>query len=250
MKKHGTVRPSTGNQVAELFSSIAKVILSFVQILNFEQAKWLISHKTQLANAIRDAIRSLVGSVGDLPDYLIWWHNFYREEGIEIDFSSFQIPDRPEGDWWLILVAPGMTCNKVIQVLRKKFKVWVYTEDLDVVIDFEKEQRRAVDKPYAVWVKANVEADPELKNKSANDLGDTPAVTLMERLLLEVFHFCFASSGKHLDVQNITLCAGSRYCDGSVPSVLFHSAAGKVIVDWALPGNRGDDLRSRQAVSA
>ena len=86
-----------------------------------------------------------------------------------------------------------MTYNKVIQAMRKKFKVWVYTDDLDGAIDFSKEQRRAIDKPYAVWVRANIEADPELKNKSANDLGAMPAITLLERLLLEIFYFNFRS---------------------------------------------------------
>jgi hypothetical protein len=249
MEKNGTVREGTKGQVAELFGKISQILLAIVQVLNFNQLKWLIAHKAQLTKAIRDSVEALVGKIQDLPDYLVWWQKFYQEEGIEIDFSSFEIPEKPEGDWWLILVVSRMTCNKVIQAMRKKFKVWAYIEDLDKAIDLAKEQRRAIDKSYAVWVKANIEADPELKNKSANDLSAMPAITLLERLLLEIFYFNFASSGNHLDIENVTLCTGSRSSDGDVPYVYFYRYDGKVRVNWAHPVRAYVILRSRQAVS-
>ncbi|HAT73618.1 MAG: hypothetical protein US30_C0009G0042 [Candidatus Moranbacteria bacterium GW2011_GWF2_36_839] len=249
MEKNGTVREGTKGQVAELFGKISQILLAIIQGLNFNQLKWLIAHKAQLTKAIRDAVENLVGKIQDLPDYLVWWQNFYKEEGIEIDFASFHIPEKPEGDWWLIVVASGMTYNKVIRAMRKKFKVWVYTDDLDGVIDFSKEQRRAIDKPYAVWVRANIEADQELKNKSANYLGTMPAITLLERLLLEIFYFSFISSGNYLDIDNYTLCTGSRYLDGLVPYVFFYRSDGKVHVDWSHPSYADDRLRSRQVVS-
>lgn len=243
MKKNGTVRPSTNGQVVELFSSITSAILSFVQNINFEQAKWLIGHKKQLAKAIRDAILSLVGSVGDLS--LAWWWNFYQEEGIEIDFSSFQIPKKPEGDWWLVIVAPGVTYNKVIQNMCKKFKVR-FCADND--LDLRTEQRRAVNKPYAVWVKANVEADPELGNKSADDLEAMPVINLLERLLLEIYFFSFVSNGNHLDdITSITLCAGSRGCTGGVPGV--DCTDDIVAISWYRPNRADVNLRSRRVVS-
>lgn len=249
MEKNGTVQKATWDQAGEIFTNIAKTILSFVQCLSFEQAKWLIGHKKQLAKAIKDAIKSLVDEIQDMPDFLVWWQNFYREEGIEIDFLSFKVPEKPEGDWWLILVAHGMTYNKVIQVMRKKFKVWVYVDDLDGEIDFSKEQRRAVDRPYAVWVKANIEADPELKNKSANDLEAMPAITLLERLLLEIFYFSFIFSDNHLDIGIYTLCLGSRYLNSYVPRVRFYLSDVKVHVRWARPSKAVNTLRSRQVVS-
>ncbi len=248
-KKNGTVREGTKGQVAELFGKISQILLAIVQGLNFDQLKWLIGHKAQLAKAIRDSVEALVGKIQDLPDYLVWWQNFYREEGVKIDFTSFEIPEKPEGDWWLILVASGMTYNQIIKIMRKKFKVWVYTEDLDGAIDFSKEQRQATDKPYAVWVKANIEADSELKNKSANDLGATLAITLLERLLLEIFYFSSISSGNHLDIDTWTLCTGSRHLVGDVPFVYFDRSVGKVFVHWANPSIANDLLRSRQVVS-
>ncbi|MGA2935985.1 MAG: hypothetical protein ABSF52_02645 [Syntrophobacteraceae bacterium] len=248
MKEHGTDRPITKKQVSDLCAGVTGEILSFVQNLNFEQAKWLFSHKAQLANAIRDAIRAMAGNFGDSPDYLIWWQNFYREEGIEIDFRTFEIPEKPYGDWWLILVAHGMTYNKVIQALRKKLEAWLYTKDLDAAINPNKEQRRAIYKPYAIWVQAKPEADLKLTNKSASDFGDMPGVTLLERLLLEVFYYCFVATGKHLDLQNITLCLGSRYNDGNVPGVNFCSSGDEVDIGDYRPEGRHENVHSRQVV--
>lgn len=251
MKKQtsGKVRPGTEGQVAEVFSGIMKVILETLFSLSFEQFKWLTGHGKQLANAIRDAIYSLVGAVQELPDHLKWWQDFYWEEGIKIDFLTFRIPEKPvKGSWWPILVAAGLTYNQVVQMLRKKFPVWLWTEDLDKAIDLSKEQRRAVDQPYVVWVKANVEADPDLANKSANDLVGQKMITLMERLLLEVLYFCAINSGQHLDIQNWTLCAGSRCQDGVVPGVSFRSHGVKVSVYWTRTVPAFDDLRARSAV--
>jgi hypothetical protein len=247
LEKNGTFREGTKGQVAEVFASITQILLVLVQSLSFNQLSWLVGHKKQLAKAFTKTIKSLVGEIQDLPDYLVWWQEFYLEEGIKIDFTFFEIPEKPAGNHWLILVAPGMTYNRVIQIIRKKFKVWVYTDDLDEAIDFSKEQRRAIDKPYAIWVKANIEADSELKNKSANDLGNMPAVTLLERLLLEIFYFSFISNGNHLDIKNVTLGTGSRNLDGDVPNVDW--GGGELIVDWYDSDNANDYLLSRQVVS-
>lgn len=247
-KSSGTVH-SDLNQIGEVLASIIQMILKTLVSLTKEQLQWLIGHKTQLANAVRDAIHSLIGAIQKLPEQLIWWQDFYREEGIVIDFATFQIPEKPKGDWWPILVASGLNYNQVIRMLRKKFPVWLWSEDLDKIIDFSKEQRRAIDKPYVIWVKANVKADPKLANKSANDLVGQKLATLMERLLLEVFYFCVVNPGQHLDIENWTLCSGSRYADGYVPRVDFDLRAGKVSVGWTHPGDADGRLRVRSVVS-
>lgn len=227
MKKRESVRLGTKHQVAEFFSEITFPVLSFVQRLNSKQLRWLIDHKTCVSEAICGAISSLVKNIESLPDYLIWWQNFYSEEGIDVDFSKLEIPNKPEGDCWLILVAP-MAYGDVIRALDKKFDVWVCKGDLDILIDFSKEQRRAAEKAYAVWVKAGVEADPD--TRSEEELGDAPAITLMEGLLLEAFYFGFISDGRHLNVENIMRCSGSRYLDGGIPDILFNSPSNKVCV--------------------
>ena len=52
---------------------------------------------------------------------------------------------------------------------------------------------------------------------------------------------------KHLDIQNITLCSGSRYLDGHVPRVRWYG--GRLLVHWSFPGDSSGSLRSRQIVS-
>ncbi|MCX6766489.1 MAG: hypothetical protein NT170_01765 [Candidatus Moranbacteria bacterium] len=108
-------------------------------------------------------------------------------------------------------------------------------------------ERTAENGHYAVWVRARVEADDEFKNLSANDLKKQghKGITLEERLVLELFYFW--KSGKHLDIQNVTLCAGSRYSDGNVPNVNWNDD--KLNVNWYNTGNANDNLRSREEVS-
>lgn len=249
MKEHGTVRPSTGKQVAELFSSITLVILSFVQSLNFKQVNWLIRHKTQCANAIRDAIRALVGSVGNYSEVLLDWHDFFRDVfGIEANFSDLIIPEKPEGFDRLLIIAEGMTPQKLYDKCAETFPSWKWTgRNLDEIVIFD---RTAKNGAYAIWVRDRVEADEELKNLSANQLKERgiPGITLEERLIYELKYF--RETGKHLDIDNVTLCSGSRYDDGDVPSVSFSRDDRKVYVHWAPPDGRDGRLRSRKTVSA
>lgn len=245
MKEHGTVRPSTGKQVAELFSSITSVILSFVQGLNFEQIKWLIGHKTQLANAIRDAIRALLVDVGDFSGVLLDWQNFYRKVfGIEVDFlSNLVIPAQPEGFDRLLIIADGITPQRLYDKCVQLFPSWKWTDgDLDEIVTSDRTGA------YAIWIRDRVEADEELKNLSANQLKErgVSGITLEERLIYELNYF--KETGQHLDTQNVTLCSGSRYSGGYVPYVVWFG--GKMRVNWSYPVYRSDVLRSRQVVSA
>ncbi len=90
-----------------------------------------------------------------------------------------------------------------------------------------------------------MEADEELKNKSANMLAEAgiKGETLPERLLHELKYF--TDTGKHLDVKNTTLCSGSRDPYGVVPLVDWLSVAGGMRMHWC----GLDDLRARAAVT-
>jgi len=107
-------------------------------------------------------------------------------------------------------------------------------------------ERTAKNSAYAVWFQNTVEADENLKNLSAYILKDKniPGITLEERLLMELKYF--KETGKHLDINNITLCAGSRYSDGGVPGV--HWGVGGMEVSWYGAGDYGGALRAREAV--
>jgi len=99
------------------------------------------------------------------------WQNFYKKVfGETVDFSNVRIPEKLEGGWWLIILAKGMTPERLFLKCQKKFIIWKWTDqNLDEIITSD---RTAKDGHYAIWVRANVEADLEFKNLSANELKE------------------------------------------------------------------------------
>ncbi len=171
------------------------------------------------------------------------WAKLYLEEfGIILGTSEIRIPIHRDGWNRLIVVAQGLTSEKIYQVMNKKMSVWKYSEDLNGVVSVRK-----TDKAYAVWVRDRVKADEELKNKSANDLkkDGTDCITLEERLLLEMMYL--QETGKRLDTDSLTLCAGSRYANGRVPRVYW--GGGRVNVDWCSSDYIPEFMFSRAVVS-
>lgn len=175
------------------------------------------------------------------------WQPFYRDLfGIDLDVTDLSVSKKQPGFDRLIVVVPGMTPQKLYGKCKGLFPCWKYTDkSLDEVVIHS--DRTAKGKPYAIWVRDRVEADEELKNKSANQLKqeDIPGITLEERLLYEIKYF--QETGKHLDIDNVTLCSGSRDDDGFVPRVYW--SVGKLRVYWFGPVNAFSTLRARQAVS-
>lgn len=176
------------------------------------------------------------------------WQKFYKSVfGIDADFSNVVIPKRPGPvkNWWLIIVAKGMMPQRLLDKCRENFSCWCWTnKNLDEIVESE---RTAKDGHYAVWVRARVEADEEFKNISADDLKkkNHTGITLEERIVLELYYFW--KTNKHLDIQNVTLCSGSRCSDGGVPSVDWGD--GRLDVSWDDSAFANDLLRSREAVS-
>ena len=191
-------------------------------------------------------VKKIFSVVSPYTDLLADWQNFYRDVfGLELDFSNLSIPEKRAGFDRLLIIAQGMTPQRLYDKCKELFPCWKWTEkSLDEIV---KSRRTSKDSAYAVWLRERVEADEELKNLSAEQLdeADVPGVTLEERLVYELKFF--KKTGKHLDIVNITLCSGSRYGDGYVPRVGWSD--GKMNVRWYDPDNARDFLRSRQTVS-
>jgi len=175
------------------------------------------------------------------------WKVLYRGLfGLDLDFSDLVVPAERKGFERLIVVAQGMTPQRLFDKCAGLFPAWKWTErSLDEVVHSE---RTAKDGVYAVWFRDRVEADEELKNLSATALEkrNVSGITLEERLLMELKFF--HETGNHLDVQNVTLCSGSRDSYGRVPSVYWFDD--RLEVDWYFPDSANDGLRSRGAVAA
>lgn len=175
------------------------------------------------------------------------WQEFYRKHfRLEVDFSDVQIPEDIGGFERIIFIPKGLKLNEVLKAFRRQFPAWSYTDGLDEDVI---ENIRQSDRNYVIRLRGQVEADDELESLSAKQLEqeEINCVTLLERLVFELKYW--SETGQHLDVSNITLCAGSRSRDGHVPCVSWGADNSKLHIDWCLPGHAIDRLRARQAVS-
>lgn len=179
-------------------------------------------------------------------DELAAWQKLYAELGIVVDLSGLQVPPSRDGFPRLIVVAAGLIIEQVLAACTKKFPVWRWTnDDLDKLTT----SKRSSGATYAIWVRDRIEADEEYANKSYNDLQQMSikGITLVERLLLELKYF--SETGQHLDLQNVTLCTGSRYQDwrGQVVPLVRWSDGG-LGIGWDSRGSADGGLRARQVV--
>ena len=173
---------------------------------------------------------------------------FYKEVwGVGLDLSHEKIPDLSagveEGFGWILYMMEGRTTYKIWDKLSERIKTYKYIGNLESITSDRDPQNGG----YIIRLRDRVEADEELKNKSADDLKHEgiSGITLPERLQLELFYHW--KTGGHLDLENVTLCSGSRSLDGSVPRV--HWYGDRLDLDWYDAHRRGDYLRSRLAVS-
>ena len=195
---------------------------------------------------------ALLRAKKDLKD---WQSLYQRDFNIPIDIEKIVIPPYRIGFNRLIVVAQTPTPKIIFHQLQKEFPChsWI---DLVKVTSIRK-----TDQAYAIWVRDIIESDEDLVDKSANQLQqeNINCITLEEHLL---FHYKLYQETKentskflcwnrktpqYLDIQRITLCAGSRVGDGDVPLVFWFS--GKVHVSLYYPDDAHDDIRARSVVS-
>ncbi|MDD2758039.1 MAG: hypothetical protein PHD72_01535 [Patescibacteria group bacterium] len=240
MTNHGTVPQ---NQFEEF---LAALIVALPQMTPEQMQKFIrLSTKTK-----RKKLRELFGTT----DTEVWreeWTKFYLEVfNLAVDLTNVVLPTEVEEFAWLTVLAKELgdtPLNTAMVAARKLFKgkVWQYYDDLDK--DVTVNDRDLKNGSYAIRIRARVEADEENKGLSANQIAERKLVTmtLLERIVLELFYFW--KTGKHLDIQNVTLCSGSRSSDGRVPRCdLF--GAGHFFVDDCRPGCARVYLRARVAV--
>ncbi|MEE9524949.1 MAG: hypothetical protein V3V59_09420 [Thermodesulfovibrionales bacterium] len=160
------------------------------------------------------------------------WEAFYKRIfDIQVSLSDLYIPQECEGFDRLLIVARGITPQKTFDKCASLFPASAWTnKDLDNIV---KSDRTSLSDTYALWAKDRIEPDDEYKNVYASHLKERgiPCISLEERLIYELKYY--DETGAHLDLKNITLCAGSRYSNGNVPSVSWLD--GKFWVYWYFP---------------
>ena len=179
------------------------------------------------------------------------WARFYRSRYSEqfdnaggeeaIPLSIF--PDYQPGFGWPILALQGVTDNVAYAACERDFRCWRYASDLDADIVLN---GRTSATTYGIRVRDRVEADEEHQNLSGNDLAvrGVKGITLRERMLLEHKYWC--DTQKHLDLENWTLCSGSRRAGGSLPDARWYD--GRFGVGSRDPSYRDPELRVREVL--
>lgn len=210
---------------------------------------WVL-HQESLKKTLREA---LVPPVEDLPN--LDWAKVYEVLGMSAVYDVFLCTEYSDQRYptcaglWQVWVLRGVTPNKVIAAFKKlEVNTYLYVNNLDKdVTKNDRDPNR--DGSYVVSFRKTVEADPENANQSADDRKASGAkdIALLERLLLELGYFL--ATKKHLDVENWTLCSGSRCSDGGVPGVHWVSGDRRLRIHWSDPAHRFDALCSRAVVS-
>ena len=203
-----------------------------------QEMQYWIKNQSELQDVLAKALV--------IPDPRREWERFYHDIfGISADFSDLSLPEKQVGFNWLIVMHQGLTEHILIGACEKRFKVQCSIKDKDLIAI---KSTRTNNKTYAFWVRDRIEADDENKNKSANDCGreGINGITLAERLLLELWYHW--KTDKHLDIENYTLCSGSRIPGGYVPRVTWHAIELEVRYD-SYPDCRRGEYRARAVVS-
>ena len=221
-----------------------------VRVMTLEREQLMSKNETVQNPLTTGEIRDLhTALLAQMPLNLdsVSWVDFYRRMfGKEVDLANLHVPAKPEYEYWSILMVPGISNNDAFDACKKQFgKAWRCEDDLNTVRDIVVRPATA----YVVWVKANVEADPDLANVSAEKIVECGlnTLTLRERLVLELKYF--DETKQHLDINNWTLCAGSRFADGHVPLVYWYGYDVGLSVHWCSVGYADPYLRARAAVS-
>jgi hypothetical protein len=240
-----TVAPASVGQVKDIIATLSQ---SVPNGMTSTDAQRILGGKKKFIADIKEVFARYT-TAAPMDSLLIEWQDFYRGEfGIELDLSTLVIPERKVGLDRLLVIAEGMTIQRVYGQCSQRFKTWKYTDkDLDTAIPMN--DRDPKNGTYAIWVRDTVEADEQFSNKSANDLkvANHIGITILERLIYELKYF--KETGKHLDIDNVTLCSGSRNSVGFVPYVRWDRSDSAVRVHWCNDDYRGSNLRSREVVS-
>ncbi len=175
------------------------------------------------------------------------WSKVYEVLGMSGEFVEFAKANEakltPRPGLWAVPVLEGVTLNAVMAAFRKlEVETYQYVEDLDKdVLVNDRDPNR--DGSYTVLFRKTVEADPDQKHRSHS----VKCVTFLERLLLGLAYFL--TTGKHLDLKSITLCADSRLTYGFTPIVYWNNDDGELSVQGFNAHHSPGFVRLRAVVS-
>lgn len=140
-------------------------------------------------------------------DWHAGWSKFWRHFGFTVDHFEPLYPEQ-----WSIAIPKGLTNTQAFEIRQRMAPSTNYLGDLEKI-----ESVREPVRDYIVYVAPNVESDPEYRNKSARWVAENQinSTTTRESCILHSRYY--AEIGKFLNMDSITLDAGSRDANGNVP---------------------------------
>lgn len=208
--------PEQENKFVRLVGDAARAVLGAASLDRDAVQRLADERGNRFQRAASIALRKLAVDHNSVAK----WAQFYGDFlGLDANFASFVVPASLPGSIRRIPILSGLTPNKVVAACRRHFNVFTCEDDLDTAV--VENERNPQSGPYIIRVRDRVEADDELRRLSAEAVmaRHLATMTLLERLLFELKYY--SETGRHLDVRNVTLCCGSRFRDGLVPSVDF-----------------------------
>ena len=210
-----------------------------------------LAHQQAIFAEVANLVHTRLGIGKDYSKLLAEYEKYYwKIHGLKTDFAGIAIPAADNGQFpWFVCRPENFFAERAYSGGKRLYSKGKWTDkSLDDILDlsFGRDGKK---ESYIVRFHANWEADKNLANLSANKIAKKGINTacLTERLILG--DFLFWEFKKHLDVETITLCSGSR-CSGSfVPSVGWDGYYDKLLVGRCGPDDAADYLRSREAVS-
>jgi len=236
-------KPITARQMKKLSSLVTGAIPSDIPS---ELARKWIDNKRDLEEAIRRILlsRSKCPKIAEIN-----WKMVYELliMNAEYEVATHKLIISNRNAIWTIPVLKGLTCKKIIVCLKNmgvNVKKDIINPDAEVNVNDRDPKKGS----YAVKFRRSIEADEENRNISADDLKSrgNKGITLLERLLLELGYF--ASTGQHLDMESVTLCAGSLHKRGYTPRVCCRSGVLRIFVCWCGSRDQCDHLRPRSII--
>lgn len=228
------------------WASVCKMVLDDTrnpeQVLRYIQRIVATEHFISVLDVPPSASVSTEPVGGWAAEYTLFYQEVFS---LAVDFTGVEIPVEQPGFGWVVMMAQGLTMNQIWAKCNDRFPCQSFMgDDLDKAVPTHE---RTTVTAYAKRFRNRVEADKENANLSANTLAQQKAqsITLPERGVQELW-YDWKTGGGHLDLLNVTLCAGSRSSDGDVPYASWDDGGFKV--DYCHPDGAGDGLRSRSAV--
>lgn len=158
-----------------------------------------------LAKRVKRTIRS---ATTDPKKIISFWESIYKRYlGKIVDFSKISLPEFYDAEkHFVVIVAKDTTAREIVHGMEKHFEVG-YHSNTD-----GGPNKREPKEDYVILFSKNEAPDKEYTGKQwygqTLDKNNINCITLLERLLLELLYF--DSTGKHLDTETQTVCAGSR----------------------------------------